>query len=155
MRIRVLAVGARMPSWVSAGVDDYQRRMPRDFSVEWVTIPPAKRQGDAPAVLMAKEATLIRRQWRAGERLVVLDVKGQVLSTEDMAVQFKRWQSSGGSAAIVIGGPDGTDPSLLAEADQRWSLGRITLPHPLVRVVLAEQLYRAWSIIAQHPYHRA
>jgi len=85
---------------------------------------------------------------------VILDVAGQVISTEQMAATFAEYQMTGTGIAIVIGGPDGVAPELLAQASQRWSLGRITLPHPLVRVVLAEQLYRAWSINARHPYHR-
>lgn len=155
MRIRVLAVGTRMPTWVTTGVDDYQRRLPRDFSVEWIDIPPAKSQGEPVPKLMAKEAAAIKRQLKSGERLVVLDVAGRLLGTDAIAVNVAQWQQSGGSAAVVIGGPDGTDPSLLAQADLCWSLGRITMAHPLVRVVLAEQLYRVWSIIAQHPYHRS
>ena len=155
MRIRVLAVGTKMPSWVLEGVAEYQKRLPRDFPVEWLEVPPAKRQGDPVDRLMAKEAEAIRKYLKPDDRLVALDVRGKTVSTEDMAASFERWQMEGRNLALVIGGPDGIDPSLLAEAEARWSLGRITLPHPLVRVVLAEQLYRAWSINAQHPYHRA
>ncbi|EED35495.1 conserved hypothetical protein TIGR00246 [Luminiphilus syltensis NOR5-1B] len=155
MAIRVLAVGAKMPRWVDTGVDEYQKRLPRDFKVSWHSIPPAKRQGDAPQRLMAAEADAIRRQIKPREHLVVLDVGGTLVSTEAIAAQIARWQLNGESAAIVIGGPDGIDPELGQSATAQWSLGRITLPHPLVRVILAEQLYRAWSINAQHPYHRA
>jgi len=155
MRIRVLAVGTRMSGWVTAGVDEYVRRLPRDFSVTWQEIPPAKRQGDSPEKLMAKEAQAITRYLKTDERIVALDVAGSVVSTEDMAESISNWQMTGQSVAIVIGGPDGLDPSLLKRATAKWSFGRITLPHPLVRVVLAEQLYRAWSINSNHPYHRA
>ncbi len=155
MRIRVLAVGTRMPSWVTAGVDEYVRRLPREFSVTWQEVPPAKRQGDSAETFMAKEAQFISRQLKTDERIVALDVTGSVVSTEDMAAQISEWQMTGQSVSILIGGPDGLDPSLLKRASAKWSFGRITLPHPLVRVVLAEQLYRAWSINNNHPYHRA
>lgn len=155
MRIRVLAVGTRMPAWVNDGVTEYAKRLPREFQVSWTEVPPAKRQGELPDKLKAREAQAIRRQLKQDDRLVALDVQGTPVSTEDMARKFESWQMDGRDVAILIGGPDGIAPDLLADAEARWSLGRITLPHPLVRVVLAEQLYRAWSINAQHPYHRA
>lgn len=155
MRIRVLAVGTRMPAWVVEGVNEYQKRLPREFQVAWQELPPAKRQGEAPERLMAREAESISRQLKDQDLIVALDVQGKLISTEAMAATLSDWQMEGRSLAIVIGGPDGIDPQLLARADRRWSLGRVTLPHPLVRVILAEQLYRAWSINANHPYHRA
>jgi 23S rRNA (pseudouridine1915-N3)-methyltransferase len=155
MRIRVLAVGTRMPAWVAEGVGEYQKRLPRDFPVDWIEIPPAKRQGESAERLMAKEAEAIRKHLKGDDRLLALDVRGKAVSTEDMATSFQHWQMDGRNLAFIIGGPDGIDPDLLNSATARWSLGRITLPHPLVRVILAEQLYRAWSINAQHPYHRA
>ena len=155
MRLKVLAVGTRMAAWVTDGVSEYDKRMPRDFQVNWIEIPPAKRQGESADKLRKREADAIRRQLKSGDRLVALDVRGKLVSTEDMASHFVDWQMDGRDVALLIGGPDGIDPELLAQADVQWSLGRITLPHPLVRVILAEQLYRAWSINAQHPYHRA
>ena len=104
---------------------------------------------------MLEEATAIERRLKPQEQMVVLDVEGKVISTETIAETLATWQSDGSKIAFVIGGPDGLHPSLKAKAGARWSLGRITLPHPLVRVILAEQLYRAWSINAGHPYHRA
>jgi len=154
MRIRVLAVGTRMPAWVTDGVGEYHKRLPREFSVDWIEIPPAKRGSDKPAQLKAKESHVIERHLKAEERIIALDVGGKPVSTEDIARSFSDWQAEGGAAAIIIGGPDGIDAGLLQRADTRWSLGRVTLPHPLVRVILAEQLYRAWSINARHPYHR-
>ena len=155
MRLRVLAVGTRMPAWVIDGVAEYDRRMPRDFQVNWIEIPPAKRQGDSAEKLQKREAETIRRQLKSSDCLVALDVRGKLVSTEDMAAQFAAWQMDGCNVSLLIGGPDGIATDLLSGADAKWSLGRITLPHPLVRVILAEQLYRAWSINAQHPYHRA
>ena len=155
MRIRVVAVGTRMTSWVSDGVYEYHKRLPRDFTVDWLEIPPAKRSGEQPEALKAKEAAAITRQLKADNRLVALDVAGEIISTEKLASRFQQWQMEPQPLTIIIGGPDGLSDGLLSQADQCWSLGRITLPHPLVRVILAEQLYRAWSINANHPYHRA
>ena len=155
MRIRVLAVGTRMPEWVLTAVSEYSKRLPRDFRVDWVEIPPAKRQGGDGDKFRAQEAIAITKQLKDDETLVALDVKGSLVETEDMPKRFTVSRQEGTPMAILIGGPDGIDADLLRRADARWSLGRITLPHPLVRVVLAEQLYRAWSINARHPYHRA
>lgn len=154
MRLKILAVGTKMPSWVGAGVAEYEKRLPREYNLTWHEIPPAKRQGEAPDKLMAKEAEAIERHIKPGDRIVALDPAGMVVTTEKIAAEIEGWQMEGGDVAIIIGGPDGIAPELLAKAQSKWSFGRITLPHPLVRVVLAEQLYRAWSINAQHPYHR-
>ncbi len=154
MRIRVLAVGTRMPAWVAEGVKEYQKRCPKEWQLSWCEIPVAKRQGASADQLMALEAQSIRRQLKASEQIVALDVRGALVSTEDLAAHITDWQMTGQDTALVIGGPEGIAPELLREAHYRWSLGKITLPHPLVRVLLTEQLYRAWSINAQHPYHR-
>ena len=153
--MRVLAIGTRMPQWVSNGADDYVKRLPREASIEWVELPASKRARDTAESRMLEEAIAIERRLKPQELMVVLDVEGQVISTETIAETLATWQSDGLKIAFVIGGPDGLHPSLKAKAGARWSLGRITLPHPLVRVILAEQLYRAWSINAGHPYHRA
>jgi len=153
--MRVLAIGMRMPQWVSDGADNYVKRLPREASIEWVELPASKRARDTAESRMLEEATAIERRLKPQEMIVVLDVKGKVISTETIAETLATWQSDGSKIAFVIGGPDGLHPSLKAKAIARWSLGRITLPHPLVRVILAEQLYRAWSINAGHPYHRA
>ena len=153
--MRVLAIGTRMPQWVSEGADDYVKRLPREASIEWVELPASKRARDTAESRMLEEATAIERRLKPQELMVVLDVDGQVISPEAIADTLATWQGDGSKIAFVIGGPDGLHPSLKAKASARWSLGRITLPHPLVRVILAEQLYRAWSINAGHPYHRA
>ena len=153
--MRILAIGTRMPLWVSDGADDYVKRLPREASIEWVELPASKRARDTAESRMLEEATAIERRLKPQELVVVLDVEGKVISTEAIAETLAMWQSDGSKIAFVIGGPDGLHPSLKAKASVRWSLGRITLPHPLVRVILAEQLYRAWSINAGHPYHRA
>ena len=153
--MRVLAIGTRMPQWVTDGADDYVKRLPREASIEWVELPASKRTRDTAESRMLEEATAIERRLKPQELIVILDVEGKVVSTETIAETLATWQSDGSKIAFVIGGPDGLHSSLRAKANARWSLGRITLPHPLVRVILAEQLYRAWSINAGRPYHRA
>ena len=153
--MRVLTVGTRMPDWVSRGVEEYAKRMPRDLPVEWCEISASKRSRDTAESRMLDECQAIERRLKDQEAIVVLDVDGKVVSTEAIAESIGAWQDQGAKVVFVIGGPDGVHPRLKARAAAKWSLGRITLPHPLVRVILAEQLYRAWSINAGHPYHRA
>ena len=153
--MRVLTIGTRMPDWVSRGIEEYAKRMPREVPVEWCEIPASKRSRDTAERRMLEEAKEIERRLKDQESIVVLDVDGTVVSTEAIAAAMMTWQDQGTQIAFVIGGPDGVQSQLKAKAIARWSLGRITLPHPLARVVLAEQLYRAWAINAGHPYHRA
>ena len=156
MRLRVIAVGGRMPAWVDEGVDEYGKRLPREMTLDWREIPLAKRGKDANAEkLCAAEGEQILKAIPAGDRVVALDVRGKRVSTEMLAEQLRDWQMSGDNYSFLIGGPDGLSPGCLARADWRWSLSDLTLPHPLVRVVLAEQLYRAWTITVNHPYHRS
>jgi 23S rRNA (pseudouridine1915-N3)-methyltransferase len=152
MRISVLAVGTRMPAWVNEGVQEYSRRMPRNLRLEWREIPLARR-GDVRQAL-AREGEQILRAIPDGDRVIALDVEGKALSTPELAAQLAGWQMSGDNYSMLIGGPDGLSGECLARAERRWSLSRLTLPHPLVRILLAEQLYRAWTITVNHPYHR-
>ena len=154
MRLRVLAVGQKMPAWVDQGVEEYARRMPREISVEWLDIPPAKRGSATREKYRVQEAEAIEAKLSGKDYVVALDICGKAVSTELIAERFDQWQMQGEQISIVIGGPDGLHPNILKGAKERWSLGQITLPHPLVRVILAEQLYRAWSVQAGHPYHR-
>ena len=153
--MRVIAIGTRMPGWVTEGSDEYLKRMPRELSVEWVELPASKRTRDTAELRMLDEATAIERRLKPQDLIVALDIDGKTVSTENIAAALSSWQAEGAKVAFIIGGPDGLHPTLKARASARWSLGRITLPHPLVRVILAEQLYRACSINAGHPYHRA
>lgn len=155
MRLRILAVGTRMPDWVEAGYREYARRFPPELQLELVEIPAGNRGKNLPvARAMAREAEAMLRAVSPGEGVIALDVKGKSWSTEQLAVRLRDWQESGRHYNLLIGGPDGLAPECLARAEQAWSLSALTLPHPLVRVVLIEQLYRAWSINAGHPYHR-
>lgn len=154
MRLRVLAIGQKMPAWVDQGVEEYARRMPREISVEWLDIPPAKRGSATREKYRVQEAEAIEAKLSGKDYVVALDICGKAVSTELIAERFDQWQMQGEQISIVIGGPDGLHPNILKGAKERWSLGQVTLPHPLVRVILAEQLYRAWSVQAGHPYHR-
>lgn len=155
MRLTVIAVGTRMPGWVEQGVAEYHKRMPREVQVEWKELPLGHRgkSGNAEQA-RAKEGEAMLKAIPAGDRVIALDVQGKQRSTAQMATDLEQWLMSGDNFSLLIGGPDGLAPECLQRAERRWSLGPLTLPHPLVRIILAEQLYRAWTITAKHPYHR-
>lgn len=156
MQLLVAAVGQRMPNWVNEAWTEYARRMPPGMNLSLREITLAKRGKNADTKrLTATESKALYQAMPARGRVVALDVKGRTWSTEKLAAQLERWMGDGRDVGFMIGGPDGIDPDVLQKADDRWSLGPLTLPHPLVRVVLAEQLYRAWTITQNHPYHRA
>ncbi|MBA2778720.1 23S rRNA (pseudouridine(1915)-N(3))-methyltransferase RlmH [Billgrantia kenyensis] len=155
MRVRLLAVGTRMPAWVNEGVEEYRKRLPRDFSLEIEEIAPGQRgKNTGPAKAVALEAKRIRERLRGDELTVALEVEGRPWSTRRLAEQAESWRHEGRDVVLLVGGPDGLAPELSSAADRRWSLSPLTLPHPLVRVVVAEQLYRAWTLMVGHPYHR-
>ncbi len=144
-----------MPAWLQAGVQDYHKRMPRELQVQWIEIPASKRTGQYDqSRAQQQEAQRIERYLANNDHLVALEVLGKSWSTKDLAAELNKWQLAAKDVAIIIGGPDGILPSLSAKANQHWSLSALTLPHPLVRVLLAEQLYRAWTINQGHPYHK-
>ncbi|OPH39162.1 23S rRNA (pseudouridine(1915)-N(3))-methyltransferase RlmH [Moraxella lacunata] len=159
MKLRILSVGHKMPAWVQTGVDEYAKRIQPMMSTEIVEIPPAKRtKNPSPAEIekyKIQEGQAILSARLPKERLWVLEVKGKMLSTEHLADRLQTAMTDGTDIALVIGGADGVSADVLTQADFKWSLSDLTLPHPLVRVVLIEQLYRAMSIINNHPYHRA
>lgn len=155
MRVRIIAVGTRMPAWVKQGVDDYLKRFPREWAVEFVEIalgPRNKSQDTAKAI--ARESEQILSALDRREHVIALDVKGKSWSTEQLSQQMSDWQMEGNNVALLIGGPDGLSSSCLQRAQQHWSLSALTLPHPLVRILLVEQLYRGWTILKNHPYHK-
>jgi 23S rRNA (pseudouridine1915-N3)-methyltransferase len=156
MQLLVAAVGQRMPHWVSEAWTEYARRMPPALSVSLREIPLAKRTKNADTQrLKAAESKALYASIPPGSRVIALDVRGQAWSTKKLAKNLESWMGEGRNAGFMIGGPDGIDADIINKADSRWSLGPLTLPHPLVRVVLVEQLYRAWTINQNHPYHRA
>ncbi|HCW90310.1 MAG TPA: 23S rRNA (pseudouridine(1915)-N(3))-methyltransferase RlmH [Marinobacter sp.] len=156
MRLRLICVGQKMPGWVSEGYQEYSRRMPPEMPLELGEVPLAHR-GKNPDIprLMQKEGEALLAAVGARDRVVALDVQGQAWSTEKLASQLENWQLDGRDVSFLVGGPDGLPSECLERADQRWSLSPLTLPHPLVRILVSEQLYRAWSVTRNHPYHRA
>jgi len=145
-----------MPAWVTGGMNEYIKRMPRECQVKLVELAAAQR---------SKTTDLKRAIQDEGERLlkavpkncdiIALDVKGKEYSTASLSTQMSNWLTEGRDIALLIGGADGLSPECLSSAKSKWSLSKLTYPHPLVRVILAEQLYRAWSLLNNHPYHRA
>lgn len=143
-----------MPDWVEKACAEYMKRMPREASVDIIEIKPDKRaSGKNSSVVQEAEAARILEAV-GKDLLVVLDERGQEVTTHQLAQRMETWLSSGRDIALVIGGADGLDPMLKQKADWLWSLSKLTLPHGMVRVVLTEQLYRAWTVIQNHPYHR-
>jgi 23S rRNA (pseudouridine1915-N3)-methyltransferase len=163
MRIQILSVGRRMPAWVNDGFDDYAKRLPPSCALSLVEIEPALRtkgrHGRQPSAaqrarLLATEGERILKALSPNALALALDVRGRAWSTEALAGELEGWLAGGRDLALLVGGADGLAPSCLARAEQRWSLSPLTFPHPLVRVILAEQIYRAWTIVQGHPYHR-
>lgn len=155
MRLLVVAVGQRVPDWAQTAWDDYAKRFPPELRVELKAVKTEPRAGGkALEALLAAERQRIEAAIPRGSRVVVLDERGTALSTRALADRLGAWQLGGDDVALVIGGPDGLDPGLRAAAHERIRLSDLTLPHALVRVLLVEQLYRAWSVRAGHPYHR-
>lgn len=158
MKLRILSVGHKMPSWVQTGFEEYFKRILPMISVELIELPPAKRvKNPSPAEIekyKQTEAATILSAKHPKELLWLLEVKGKMISTEILAIKLDTAMQDGTDIALVIGGADGVSGEVLAAADFKWSLSDLTLPHPLVRVILMEQLYRAMSIINNHPYHR-
>jgi len=156
VRLRVASIGQRMPRWVQDGWGEYTRRMPRELTVELQELAPARlgRNADTAAVKRAEGQALLAAV-PDGFHIVALDGRGQAWSTEQLARRLEHWMGMGQHCAFLVGGAEGLDEACLQASGERWSLGPLTLPHPLVRVVMAEQLYRAWTILSHHPYHRA
>ena len=155
MRIRVIAIGSRMPDWVAAGYAEYARRLPREFQLQLLELPLGPRgKSSSTARAIARESEQMLSALPAGDFVCALDVKGKSWSTEQLARNLSDWSMQHSNYSFLIGGPDGMSAECLARADVIWSLSALTLPHPLVRIVLAEQLYRAWSILHNHPYHK-
>lgn len=155
MRIHLIAVGTRMPAWVIEAFQDYASRCTRDCSLKLIEVSTGKR---------TKHANLDRIRLEEGERMlaviprscrvIALDIKGKSWSTLQLSTQLQGWMQSGLDVALLVGGPEGLSTDCLQRADQHWSLSALTLPHPMVRVIVAEQLFRASSILNNHPYHR-
>lgn len=155
VKLLLVAVGTRLPGWAEQAFADYARRMPRELSLELRAVKAEPRDGGkSREAVLAAEADRIRAALPAGARLVALDERGADLDTRALAGRLRRWQEAGETMALVIGGPDGLDAQLKAQAAESLRLSSLTLPHALARVLLAEALYRAASLLKNHPYHR-
>ena len=154
------AVGTRMPGWVDEAFEDYAKRLPPACRLTLREVPTAyrgaaARKGAASTASIRREGEGLLRAVPSGARIVALDERGAAWSTADLAERLEAWMADGRDTALLAGGPDGLAPECRERADLTWSLSRLTFPHPLVRVIVAEQLWRAWSLLHRHPYHRA
>ena len=154
MKLLVVAVGQRMPDWAQTAWDDYAKRFPPELKLELRAVKAEPRGSKTAEQLMAAEAARLEAALPKGVRRVVLDEHGTRLTTLQLADRIRAWMNDGRDVVFLAGGPDGLDPALKAGADERWRLSDLTLPHGLVRVLLAEALYRAWTVTTHHPYHR-
>lgn len=155
MKIRLLAVGTRMPDWVTAGYEDYARRLNDDVRLELVEIAAGRRTRGADLKRIAdQEHEALMAAVGPQDHVVALEVGGKAWSTPQLAEQLARWLPQGKPVSLLVGGPEGLTDAARARADQLWSLSPLTLPHPLVRLLVAEQIYRAWTLLKGHPYHR-
>lgn len=155
MSIKIIAVGGKMPSWVVEGSKEYQKRLPKDFQITWLEIPLGPRsKSSSVKVAMEKEGQKMMAAINDSDFVIALEVKGQNWSTEKLAKNLGRIRDDGKNIVLIIGGPDGLHDSCIKRANLSWSLSGLTLPHPLVRVLLTEQIYRAWTVLNNHPYHK-
>ena len=155
MKIQLIAVGTKMPDWVEKGYQEYARRFPKEMQLELLEINAGKRgkNADIKRILHIEgEKTLAAIP--KGNRIVTLEVTGKALDTHQLAKDMEKWQLDGRDVSLLIGGPEGLAPECIAASEQKWSLSNLTLPHPLVRIIVAESLYRGWSLNNNHPYHR-
>ena len=155
MIIHVIAVGTKMPGWVNQGVDEYVRRMPAECQVRFVELALGQRaKSKNIKQAMQQEEKKILAAIPANAYVIAMEVQARIWSTETLSEKMQHWMQSGKDVALLIGGPDGMTQACIHRANEKWSLSNLTLPHPLVRIVLAEQLYRALMIIKNHPYHK-
>jgi 23S rRNA (pseudouridine1915-N3)-methyltransferase len=156
MRIKILALGEKMPKWVQEGYQEYQKRLSSSsIKLEIVELPIAKRgKNNNIQRLITQEAKSILNKLSDNDYIVVLDPQGKMISTEDLAIKIASWQQTQPNVVLIIGGPDGIDNEIKKMAQEKISFSRMTFPHPIVRIVLVEQIYRAWTILQGHPYHK-
>ena len=155
MKLKLLAVGTRMPNWVDFGYNEYAKRMPPELKVELTEIAINVKGRNPANQSIENQGQALLKNIQPQDFVVALDVLGKSKSTEALASQLTNWQMSGQNICLLIGGPDGLSSDCLNRANMKWSLSDLTLPHPLVRILVMEQLYRAWTINNNHPYHRS
>lgn len=155
MKVSLLTLGHKMPEWVNVAFNTYNDRLPNHLKIHITEMSAVSRQkGLSVPQIKAKEAELINKQLKPGTINIALDERGKPIKTTDVAKQLSQWQMDGLDVNIIVGGADGLDASIIQQAHQNWSLSKMTFPHQLVKVIIAEQLYRAYSLLSNHPYHR-
>lgn len=155
LKITIIALGNKMPDWVTLGSNEYAKRFHDNIQVKIIEIPLIRRSKSSDlARILEKETTLIKDVLPTSARLIAMDMLGKSFSSDDLAHKISHLQQISSHLCFIIGGPEGLSTEILTLCDERWSLSRLTLPHPLVRIILLEALYRAWSIINNHPYHK-
>ena len=154
MKLRLVAVGTKSPDWVRLGFADYARRMPESLGLELIEIPAANRKGWPTSRILAEEGQKMLNRIPSADHVVALDVMGRACSTEQLSKTLDNWRMQGNDVSFLVGGADGLPESCLQRANESLSLSAMTFPHQLVRVIVAEQLYRAWTLLVGHPYHR-
>jgi 23S rRNA (pseudouridine1915-N3)-methyltransferase len=155
MRLSIIAVSRRLPLWLDTGIKDFIRRLPPDVKPEIIEIPPARRRtGIPPEKNLADEAKRILSALPASTRMIILDEGGRQQTTRQWADQLQQWQLDNVNCVFIIGGADGLAPAIREMAHDSWALSSLTLPHGIARLLLVEQIYRAWTLLTNHPYHR-
>ncbi len=155
MLLHLIAVGTHMPLWVNEGFKDYQKRLMSECKLNLITITPGQRTKNSKvSQLVEEEGKKIRAILPKQSRVIALDERGELWNTKQLAEKLQRWQIERQDMSLLIGGPDGLSKDCLNRAEHIWSLSPLTFPHPLVRIIVAEQLYRAWTLLKGHPYHR-
>lgn len=155
MRLRLLTITHKSPSWIQEGYEEYAKRLPATCALELIEIPAEKRTANADLKrITEREGEKMLAAIKPNHRVIALDVKGKLWTTEQLAEQLANWRQEGRNIDLLVGGPEGLSPQCLQKAEEKWSLSPLTFPHIIVRLIVAEQIYRAWSILQQHPYHR-
>lgn len=155
LKITVITLGNKMPDWVNQGSNDYAKRFNDGIQLKVIEIPLIRRSKSSDlSRIREKEAALMKEALPSGARLIALEIEGKSFSSEELAVKITQLQQTSSHLCFLIGGPEGLSQDILSICNERWSLSKLTLPHPLVRILLLETLYRAWSIINNHPYHK-
>jgi 23S rRNA (pseudouridine1915-N3)-methyltransferase len=155
MKIRLLTITHKSPAWIQEGYEEYAKRLPVSCSLELIEIPAEKRSAHADLKrIMEKEGEKMLSAIKPNHLVIALDVKGKSITTEQLAEQMANWQQQGRNIDLLVGGPEGLSPACRQKAEFAWSLSPLTFPHIIVKLIVAEQIYRAWSILNQHPYHR-
>lgn len=155
MKIRLLTVTHKSPPWIQQGYEEYAKRLPASCALELIEIPAEKRTANADIKrITEREGEKMLAAIKSGHHVIALDVKGKLWTTEQLAAQLGNWHQDGRNIDLLVGGPEGLAPACLQKAQEKWSLSPLTFPHILVRLIVAEQIYRAWTIMQGHPYHR-